>query len=101
VSDQELFSGLKKGDEKCIRLIYSSLFPSVKRWVMDNSGNEADAYDIFQETLETILLKIDSLNSNMKGLTLRISKNKWLDKLTGHQRTIKISANGKIFYTTE
>lgn len=81
MSDQELFKGLKRGDKESIKMIYASLFPQVRNWVVDNKGSEADAYDLFQETLETILLKINDLHSNLKGLIMRISKNKWIDKL--------------------
>jgi len=90
VSDQDLFSGLKSGDKKSIKMIYASLFPIVRKWVLDNSGNEADAYDVFQETLEAILLKIDILNSSLKGLVIRISKNKWIDKLRKTANTNKL-----------
>lgn len=81
MSDQELFNGLKNGDEQSIRMIYSTLFPAVRNWVLKNSGNEADAYDVFQETLEVVLLKIERLNSSLIGLIMRVAKNKWIDKL--------------------
>ncbi len=57
------------------------MFPPVKNWVLSNSGTEEDAYDLFQETLEVILLKIDTLNSSLIGLIMRIAKNKWIDNL--------------------
>jgi len=92
VTDQELFNGLKRGDRKSIVSIYSSVFPVVKKWVLENNGDEADAYDVFQESLEAILLKIDSLNASFGGLVLRISKNKWIDKLRKQKTTDKMKS---------
>jgi len=91
VVDRDLFSGLKEGDKSSIRTIYSTLFPVVRKWVIENNGNEEDAYDIFQETLEVILLKVDALNSNLKSLVMRIAKNKWIDLMrrTKTNRNIK------------
>jgi DNA-directed RNA polymerase specialized sigma24 family protein len=81
MSDKELFNGLKRGERKSIVLIYDQYLPKVSRWIKNNSGTQEDAYDIFQETLETILLKVESLSSSLEGLLIVLSKRKWIDKL--------------------
>jgi len=81
MSDKELFTGLKRGDRKSIVLIYDRYLPKVSRWIKNNSGTQDDAHDIFQETLETVLMKVDSLGSSLEGLIVVITKRKWIDKL--------------------
>jgi len=90
MSDQELFAGLKSGDRKSVNQLYAQFFPSVKRWISSNSGNEADACDVFQDCLETILLKVDTLNHNLGGLIMLICKRKWIDKVRKKTRTTKV-----------
>jgi len=81
MTDYDLFEGLKTGERAAILRIYETLLPTVDVWVRDNNGSKEDALDIFQETLETILLKIDSVKSSFGGLVIAIAKKKWIDKL--------------------
>jgi len=95
VSDLKLFEGLKHGDRKAINEIYKNISPKVIYWVKNNSGSEEDGYDIFQESLEIILLKIESLNSSLGGLIMRIAQRKWIDKLRKNKVSI-ISADNSL-----
>ena len=90
MSDKEAFNGLKSGDRRVIQNIYGRLLPSVQRYIKSNSGSIEDAHDIFQETLETILLKIDQCPTNFKGLVMTIAKRRWIDRLRriGKETTI-------------
>lgn len=90
MSDIELFEGLKQGNKRTIMTVYEVYYPKVISWIMKNNGGEADARDIFQETLETILLKVDKVHSSFEGMVMTISKRKWIDKLR------KVSTNDKV-----
>lgn len=92
MSEKSLYEGLKKGDRKCILEIYDKHLPLVTQWVINNSGTKADAHDIFQETLETILLKVDKVHSSFDGLVVSISKRKWIDRLRKNASTKKNNA---------
>lgn len=81
LSDIELFNGLKSGKEEIIEKIYDNIFPVVKSYIKNNSGEESDAFDVFQESLEIILLKIDNLEMKFENLIVLISKRRWLDRL--------------------
>jgi len=96
VSDLELFKGLKKGDRKVILELYTRFLPKVKTWILTNSGTEDDAHDIFQETLETVLLKVETINSSFSGLVLSMSKNKWIDKLRRKNKGMEIISSMKL-----
>lgn len=98
VSDLELFQGLKKGDRRTVVLIYEKLLPKVTSWITSNSGSKADAHDIFQETLETILLKIDSIYGSFEGMVIGISRNKWIDRLRKKATSEKMKAQFSVTF---
>lgn len=77
----DLFNGLKNGDRIIITSIYRDVFPKVKHWVIRNNGTSQDAADVFQEVLETIILKINTLENSFEGLILQMTKYKWIDKI--------------------
>lgn len=93
LSDQQLFRGLKNGDMKSIETIYQTMRPKVKQMILSNNGGEDDANDIFQETLEIILLKIEKIDSSFSGLVMRIAKNRWIDKLRKSNKYGRVSLN--------
>ena len=99
VSDLELYNGLKQGERNAIVMIYDQLLPRVTKWVLQNNGTEADANDIFQETLETILLKVDRIHISFEGLVLTMSKNKWVDRL--RKQSTKNKIKDQIAFTSE
>lgn len=86
MNDQKLLSGLKKGDRKIILAIYNNYSPKVTAWITKNSGTKSDAYDIFQDSLETLILKIDSINSSFESLLMKIVKYKWIDQLRKNKK---------------
>ena len=84
IANQEhnrLFEGLKSGDKESIELIYQTIFPKVRAWLLSNSGSPDDAYDLFQDCLETILLKIEHIDRSLEGLIMQMAKYKWIDKI--------------------
>ena len=52
--DQQFVTGLRNNDTRVIDRLYKKFAPTVKRWIIKNSGSAADAGDIFQEALLTI-----------------------------------------------
>lgn len=65
---------------------YVRLYPKVKAYVMCNSGNEAEAKDIFQEALLAAWLnanngKFHGNEQDFDGYIYQIAKHKWLDQL--------------------
>lgn len=91
LEDSELFNGLKTGNRKAVKKIYSTYLPSVKTWVMHNSGTRQDAEDVFQESLEIILLKIDHLQSSLAALIMQLSKRRWIDRIRKRNTRQKVS----------
>ncbi len=78
--------GLKSGNRDVIHSIYTRLLPKAKRTISILGGTEEEALDVFQEALETILLKIDHVQNNFDGLVLQICRHKWIDRVRKRQR---------------
>ncbi len=89
VQGQQLFDGLKQGQPEKIREIYKTILPRVIAWIVKNGGRKEQAEDIFQEVLETILLKIDKLDSTFDGLVLQIAKFKWYNYKRKSKREVR------------
>lgn len=85
-----LFEGLKNGDKDSIEMIYQTIFPKVLSWLLGNSGNRDDAYDLFQDCLETILLKIDHIDRSLEGLIMQMAKYKWIDRIRKNKTQEKV-----------
>ena len=83
--DQRYLNALKDGNRKVIEEIYADLSPIVCKHVIANNGTFADANDIFQDTIMTLILLLakDKLNLSgpFKNYFLAICRNKWLNRL--------------------
>ena len=58
LSDEEIFTGLRKRDYRVLQYIYKNSFTPVKQLILHNAGSETDAEDIFQEALIVIFKKL-------------------------------------------
>lgn len=70
---------------------YSQLFPKVKVFITSNSGNEAEAQDIFQEALLAAWQNVNKGSfkgdkSDFEAYIYQIAKYKWLDILKSKYR---------------
>lgn len=83
-----LLRELKKEDNGIFEALYKEYFPTVKKFVVNNSGNLLDAEDIFQDTMIVFLQKLRSdnfeLTASVKTYIVAIAKHLWLKKLRDH-----------------
>jgi len=83
--DQRYLEGLLNNDNQIVEEIYRLFSPGVRSWILQNSGTEDDAADVFQESL------IDIYNqAKYKGLQLTcpfqpflllVCRRKWLNEI--------------------
>jgi len=82
---KNLFNSLLTGDSKGILEIYELVYPSVRKYIRNNSGNQEDAEDIFQKSLLHITTKAKVKNyqpvANFEWYLYGICKNLWLKEL--------------------
>ncbi len=92
-SDQETFLELKSNNNHAYEILYKFYYPSVKNFIVKNNGSEADAKDVFQETLLVLLEKVPkddfNLTSSLKTFIFAISSNLWLKRLRDSNKMVK------------
>ncbi|WP_378182520.1 RNA polymerase sigma factor [Aquimarina sp. SS2-1] len=84
-ANQKIIKGIKNGDEKTISAFYEKYFPSIKDYILNNSGDITDAKDVFQDALVIIYQKIKEddlkIHCAIGTYLYAICKNIWLNKL--------------------
>ena len=96
--EQSIALAFKKNDQKVMQQVYQNIFPKFRNHVFANSGDEAQAKDIFQEAFIACWrnIKDDRLddNSNVEGYLFTIAKNKWIDHLRSSnvKKTVKMES---------
>lgn len=82
---KNLFDSLITGDSKGILEIYQLVYPSIMKYIRNNSGNQEDAEDIFQRALLHVTTKSKVKNyqpmENFEWYLYGICKNLWLKEL--------------------
>lgn len=86
-----------RGDKKTIEEMYDKIYPTIRRYVLKNSGREADAEDMFQEALVVLYRKLKegelALSCSLATYIYSISRNIWLDRLRRAQRQAPLNVD--------
>ncbi len=81
----DILKDLKGESNFAFGKLYKDFFPSVKKFITNNSGNTDDSDDIFQDTMLVLLEKLRQdnfvLTASLKTYVMAISKNLWFKKL--------------------
>jgi RNA polymerase sigma factor (sigma-70 family) len=89
-SEEELLAGLRISDEYAIRFLYKSYFPMVSYFITTNNGTEAEAKDIYQDSIIVLLENLQKsdfmLNCKLKTYLYSVSRRLWLKKLAEKNR---------------
>jgi len=84
-TEDKIKEAFKKNDNSFITSLYKSHYPTVKKFVLFNTGNEEDAKDLLQEALMIILQKVKNnsfaLSCSFSSYLYSIIKNLWLKEL--------------------
>lgn len=78
---------IKANDEKALQHIYTAGYPPVERFVLQNSGTEDDAKDIFQEAFVAMWrnVQLDKFvptgEGSLNAYLFQIARHKWMDHL--------------------
>jgi RNA polymerase sigma factor (sigma-70 family) len=84
-ADQRYINGLLNNDNQLIESIYRLYAPSIKYHILQHGGSEADAADIFQESLIDIYnqakYKDLRLTCPFEAFLLLVCKRKWLNEI--------------------
>lgn len=84
-TDSEDILGILNNSPDTLKRIYKVYFPMVLQMVLNNSGSEADAKDIYQESIIVLYNKVKAgdfeLTSKLKTYIYSVCRRIWLKKL--------------------
>ncbi|MDP4289488.1 MAG: sigma-70 family RNA polymerase sigma factor [Bacteroidota bacterium] len=84
-TDEAIVEGLRLRKEKIIKYVYKEYFSMARHLIVNNSGTNQDAEDVFQDALVIVYKRIIddelSLNSSFKTFFYSICRNIWLQRL--------------------
>lgn len=97
-STEDLLKGFAESNKQVLEFIYKENYPNVRNYILKNNGMEADAKDIYQETILAAWLNIkegrytNRGEDSLGGYIFQIAKFKWLDKVKSkrHQSTVRL-----------
>lgn len=105
MSELHYINGLKEGNRDTVYQIYKKYLPNITSWMLKNSGNEQDAYDIFQDALEVIVEKSFSADWTLEmpfgAYLFRICRNKWISTLREKNKEEQVRNYEYERYTSE
>jgi RNA polymerase sigma factor (sigma-70 family) len=94
VSDISIIEGIRKQDEKILTWLYEYYLPSVKKYVLKNSGSTDDVSDVFQDSIIILYKQITegnlNLTTDLKGYFFGVARNVWNAQLRKKQRTSEL-----------
>jgi RNA polymerase sigma factor (sigma-70 family) len=99
LSEAELYSRLKSGEDIAFKVLYRQTFPVIKHFVLQNNGKESDAEDILQDGMIALWdnIRQDKYIRNdgvkISSYLSKVCKYRWLERLrsAGHKRNLSVA----------
>lgn len=86
ISDHDIIQGIVTNDNRTIQRIYKFYYPAIARMIINNSGSEDEAKDIFQESVMVLYNKVTQqefeLNSKLSTFLYAVARRLWLKQLS-------------------
>jgi len=90
-TDAEFVGGLRSGDSEILNALYKKYYNIVLKLIVNNSGTEEAAQDIYQETIivlyENVQKPAFELHCQLQTYLYSIAKRLWLKQLKKNGRT--------------
>ena len=91
-TNSSILKGIQNGDHHITKKFYKKNLPVLKKYMLRNSGNEDDVYDIFQDALLILLqkpaLSLDQTQYSIHSYFFGICRNLWRKKLRENKKLI-------------
>ena len=89
-TDDALIAAIRGGDERALAHLYRLHWPMVSHFVLQNSGSEDDAQDVYQEGVVVFYEKVRDgsleLSCQIKTYLYAVCRRLWLKRLTSKSR---------------
>ena len=90
-SDNDFIAGLKSGDNIVLSALYKKYFNVVLKFIVNNSGSQEAAQDIYQETIIVLYENVQKsefeLNCQLQTYIYSVAKRLWLKHLKKNNKT--------------
>ncbi len=90
--DRNTLEGILAGDELIIKDFYKENLPYIRKYILQNSGNELDVEDVFQDALIIIYKKMSDnsleVTASLRTYFYAICRNMWLSRLRKKKKLI-------------
>ncbi len=99
---EDIIEGIRQNDVKILTYVYNTFYPQIKFLIINNSGSEDDAQDIFQEAIVVIYRKLTQnqlkISCTFKTYLYSVCRLLWLKQLekTKNKKEISIERNDYI-----
>lgn len=99
MTEQEIFDGIAKKDNQTFLYLYHKYQASISGMVQRNSGNEADAMDVFQEGLVALWTNVSQCKFKLENKAsistylYTLCRNIWISRLRKRKYTQPIEDN--------
>lgn len=95
MKDQSIYlKALLNNDTEQILHIYENCFPNVKRFIMQNKGQQSDAEDVFQKALLQLTVRYRKeafeITSSFEAYLFTVCKNLWRRELNKSKQEVTI-----------
>jgi len=94
---QEILDDLKGSNQKAFAVLYKLYYPTIKLFVLRNSGQEADAEDLFQDAMIILVEKLRKqefyLTASLKNYVVAIVKHLWFKKMRNLYRELPLGGS--------
>lgn len=95
LQENNIINDLKGNINFAFGEMYKKYFPVVNRFVINNSGSEADAQDVFQDTMLVLVEKLRKddfvLTASLKTYIMAIAKHLWFKKIRDAVQVVELS----------
>ncbi|WP_298548624.1 sigma-70 family RNA polymerase sigma factor [uncultured Aquimarina sp.] len=90
--ERKILEGIISGDEVVIKAFYKKNYNYIRGYILQNSGEEEDAEDVFQDALVVMYQKLKSdtldINVSIRTYFYAICKNIWRSRLRKKRKLI-------------
>jgi RNA polymerase sigma factor (sigma-70 family) len=94
-ADSDILKAINQKDEKnqkVLEFLYHEVLPKVQNYVLNNSGNADDAFDVFQDAMVAFCkyVKMNKFNEkySVSGFIYSVSKNLWINKARKQKKVV-------------
>ena len=87
-------NGIKNADNQILREIYQNNFPVLKRFILNNNGDESEAKDVFQDALSSLFRRLQKedfeIETTFGTYFFNVGKFIWFKRLKKKRPTASI-----------